>query len=325
MPGFYVIPIRRISSFAGSWSCHLCQELLRERASAFGYQAWGAPAVKTCFWCCHTSTQFPSRTQRHNPHPIEWTLKYRKRYLWYSLSLMPDLLGSARTVYFPNALDEISSLLCMVAACHLQAHMHYGKGRVVVSTWRSQFCVALCFLFTLFLNEKVARYFPRNYWWVLQLGAAPVVSLHRLDWKSLYCNHSVDAWVLKRGALRVAFSSIFPSTRTAHCHWEKHWSKLFGVTFSPLNQMPWLGRSLGICFTCIWRKSMWYECTLRCLEMPTAFGISGYSGILSHCNASNTIQTHNFSLFRKFWVKNLMYATVFLFSSENWMEEKLSS
>lgn len=71
-----------------------------------------------CSWCYHTSTQFPYRTQRHNPHPTEWTLKYRKRYLWYSLSLRPDLLGSTRTVYLPNAPDEISSLLCMVAACH---------------------------------------------------------------------------------------------------------------------------------------------------------------------------------------------------------------
>lgn len=45
--GFGVI--RRISSFAGSWSCHLCRELLRERASAFGFQAWGAPAIKKHF------------------------------------------------------------------------------------------------------------------------------------------------------------------------------------------------------------------------------------------------------------------------------------
>lgn len=103
-----------------------------------------------CSWCCHTSTQFPSRTQRHDPHPNERTLKYRKRYLWYSLSLMPDLLGSARTGYFPSDPDEISSLLCMVSACHQQAYMHCGRGRVVVPTQRSQFCVALCFLFSLF-------------------------------------------------------------------------------------------------------------------------------------------------------------------------------
>lgn len=144
------------------------------------------------------------------------------------------------------------------------------KERVVILTWRSQFCVAQCFLFSLFLNEKVVRYFPRNYWWVLQLGAAPGVSLHRLDWKSLYCNHSVYEWVLKRGALRVAFSSVLPSSWRAHCHWEKHWSKLYGVTLPPLNQMPWSGRSLGICFKCIWRKSSTGMYTHRCL-LPLVF------------------------------------------------------
>lgn len=60
----------------------------------------------------------PFQNTKTQPHPNEWTLKYRKRYLWYSLSLMPDLLASARTVYFPNDPDEISSLLCMVSACH---------------------------------------------------------------------------------------------------------------------------------------------------------------------------------------------------------------
>lgn len=53
-----------------------------------------------CSQCCHTSTQFPSRTQRHNPHQTEQTLKYSKRYLWYSLSLAPYLLGSARRIMY---------------------------------------------------------------------------------------------------------------------------------------------------------------------------------------------------------------------------------
>lgn len=208
----------------------------------------------------------------------------------------------------------INRLTCIVEGGGLL----YCHGEVNF-VWPCAFCLPF------FKLKKVVRYFPRNYWWVLQLGAAPGVSLHRLDWKSLYCNHSVDAWVFKRGALRIAFSSMLPNSWTAHCHWEKHWSKLFGLTFSPLDQMPWFGRPLGICLKCIWRKSSTGTCTLRCLEMPTAFGISGYSGILSHCNASSTVQTHNFFLFRKFWVKNLMYAADWPFSSENWIKEELSS
>lgn len=117
-----------------------------------------------CSWCCHTSTIFPSRTQRHNPHQNEWTLKYRKRYLWYSLSLMPYLLGSARRImYFSDAPDEISSLLCMVAAASCYGLTCVLQGGGLLYPQRSQFCVALCFLFSLLFKE-VVRYLPRNYW-----------------------------------------------------------------------------------------------------------------------------------------------------------------
>lgn len=106
-------------------------------------------------WCCHTSTQFPSRTQRHNPHQNEWTLKYRKRYLWYSLSLMPYLLGSTRRImYFTDAPDEISSLLCMVAACRYGLTCIIEGGGLLYRHGEVNFVWPCAFCLVFFLKKK---------------------------------------------------------------------------------------------------------------------------------------------------------------------------
>lgn len=225
---------------------------------------------------------------------------------------MPYLLGSARRImYFSDAPDEISSLLCMVAAASCYGLTCVLQGGGLLYPQRSQFCVALCFLFSLLFKE-VVRYLPRNYWWVLWLGAAPVVSLHRLDWKFLYCLFVGVLWELHYFNTSQVMNYIL-SLKEALI--KNFWGDTFSLGSNALISQIFINLVL------VSLKEEQYRCvhtqTLRKSHCLWYFSIFRHPAPLQ---CQHTVQTLHLILYRKLWM--VMYVIALLFSSENWTKEK---
>lgn len=265
-----------------------------------------------CSCCWHTSTQFPSRTQRHNPHQNEWTLKYRKRYLWYSLSLMQNLLGSTRRItYFPDAPDEISSLLCMVAAYHYGLTWIIGGGGLLYWYEEVNF-VWLCAFCLVFFWRRNSKKSPKDLLVSALVGSSTSCYCTKLAWKSLYCSCCVFL-----GWLCVALVQYFPC-----CEWcvatkrstDENWGS---DTFSlGANALSWqVFRHLVSVFLKEEQCQYEHTQTLKCWVW--------YFWIFRHTIplwCYHAVQMHRFIFTeKKLWV--VLHVTDLLSGSENWTKE----